>query len=196
MGTSRFATVLFGLMLAVGIALGGCFSTREPTPPQTGSDFSPPNQPETLLSNLAAALTKLNVANYERCFARDNFIFYPDPGVAQNNVGLFSNWTLQPNELDVLRNFDKEKDGTARNRLSFGNPRTNNINADSVEYTADYTLTMQHKDSTFQVYVFTGNLIFSMKRGTDNEYRITRWRDAKTTATPCWTELKQHFATR
>jgi myo-inositol-hexaphosphate 3-phosphohydrolase len=149
-----------------------------------------------VLSNLAAATTKLNVANYERCFARENYIFYPDPGVAQNNVGLFSNWTLQPNELDVLRNFDRAKDGTSLNRLAFANARTNNINADSVEYTADYSLTMQHKDTTFPFYVFTGNLIFSMKRGQDNEYRITRWRDTKTTATPCWTELKQHFATR
>ena len=33
-------------------------------------------------------------------------------------------------------------------------------------------------------------------RNVENEWRIARWRDAKTTADPCWSELKQHFVTR
>lgn len=173
-----------------------CFRTRDPEPPVSASDFAPPNQPETVLSNLTNAVTKLNVANYERCFSTSHFLFSPDPGVARNNTGLFSNWALQPSELDVLRNIDRVKDGTSQNRLVFSNARTNNINADSVEYVADYRLQIQHLDTTFRQYVFTGNLNFSMMRNLENEWRIVRWRDAKTGADPCWSDLKQHFATR
>jgi hypothetical protein len=182
--------------ILVATLLAGCFTKRDPEPPLSASEFAPPNQPEIVLTNLTAAVTKLNVANFERCFVTNNYLFYPDPGVAANNIGLFSNWALQPSELDVIRNLDRAKDGTSLNKLVFSNARTNNINADSVEYTADYRLQMQHKDTTFQQYVFTGNLIFSMHRNADNEYRIARWRDTKTNPGPCWTELKQHFATR
>jgi hypothetical protein len=188
---------LHTVVLAVAVScLAGCFNKRDPEPPESASDFSPPNQPEVVLSNLAAAVTKLNVANFERCFVPNGYVFNPDPSVAQNNVGLFSNWALQPTELDVIRNIDRMKDGTALNRLTYSNGRTNNITIDSVEYTADYRLQIQHKDTTFPQYIFTGNLIFSMRRNADNEYRIARWRDTKTGTAPCWTELKQHFATR
>ena len=178
------------------VLLSACFRTRDPEPPLSASDFSPPNQPEILLSNFTAAVTHLNVANYERCFVRSGFIFNPDPRVARNNQGIFTNWTLQPSELDVIRNLDRVKDGISQNKLAFANPRTNNINADSVEYTADYRLQIQHLDTTYRRYIFTGNLVFSMTRDSENEWRIGRWRDAANDSSASWTELKQHFVTR
>ena len=48
-------------LLLCALLLAGCFRTRDPEPPNTGSDFTPPNRPEILLANFNAALTKLNV---------------------------------------------------------------------------------------------------------------------------------------
>ena len=184
------------LAILILLSLSACFSTREPAQPGAASDFAPPLQPEILLSNLTAAVTRLNVANYERCFVPSGYVFVPDPGVARNNVGLFSQWALQPSELDVIRNLNRVKDGTTRNSLAFANARTNNITPDSVEYTADYRLQIYHTDTTFREYLFTGNLVFSLSRNAENEWRIARWRDAKTSPAPCWTELKERFAAR
>ena len=173
-----------------------CFSLREPEPPDAASTFTPPNQPEVLLSNFVTAVTTLNLPNYERCFARDNFTFSPDQQVAAGNLGLFQAWSFQSHELEYVRNLIRVRSQGQPGRLLFTNARTNNISADSVEYVADYDLTLTLTDTLFVPAHFQGNINLSLSRNPFNEWAIGRWRDTKTTAQPSWTELKEKYVAR
>jgi len=190
------------IVLALAIALSGslpaCFDLREPPAPAGGSDFTPANTPDILLSNLTAALGTYNVVNYERCLSgADRFRFLADPTIAANNQGLFGNWNLQTQELEYVRNLTRLEQPGRRGNLVLANPRINNLGADSVEYIATYTLDAYHQDTAYVYTRFVGQMILGMVRNESNEWRISQWRDTKTDPlTPSWTDLRQRFAAR
>lgn len=190
----RFKQILLFLPL---LAMGACFDLRDAAPPDAASNWTPPNRPEILISNFTLAVNELNLVNYERSFRPDVFTFIADPNVAANNQGLFSNWTFQNHELEYIRNMRRLLlPGSPPANLVFTNSAYNNLSADSVEFIADYNLSINLADTSLRTSNFKGNLAFTMARNAFNEWAIGRWRDTKTTSEPCWSELKQKYATR
>ena len=188
---------LFVLLVAASLLLAtSCFSTREPNPPAAASDWTPPNQPDILIANFSTAVTTLNVVNYERCFSKASYSFYPDPTVARNNQGIFAAWGLQTSEVEYIRNLARLKDNAGGNRLAFASPRTNNLSADSLEYIADYELTLYQADTAYRNYNFKGTINLYLIRNAYNEWAIAAWRDTRTTPTLCWSQLKEKFVGR
>jgi hypothetical protein len=187
----RKVFIVFFLLSAFGLV--SCFNERSPKKPEENTDWISPTEPSLLLENLKKAIVSLNFNNYRRCFATEVFRFRADPTITANNLGLFNNWTWD-NETQYFNNLSQaSKPVSPNNSLIFSNTRTINLSSDSLELTSDYNLAIYHQDTAFQSVTFTGLLSFQMKRNRQNEWQITSWQDNKTKATPCWTELRQHF---
>ncbi|MDZ7372446.1 MAG: hypothetical protein ONB23_00625 [candidate division KSB1 bacterium] len=84
--------------------LAGCknpFATREPEPPSASrAQWTPPYQPEDVLSNLRTALTDRSIVNYVRCLSDSLltgkiFRFEPEPAAASAFPGVFERWGLE-----------------------------------------------------------------------------------------------------
>jgi hypothetical protein len=164
-----------------------------PKQPEVNQEWISPTEPSILISNLVKAVTLLDVNNYKRCMAFEQFTFRADPSLMANNLGLFSRWTWD-NENQFLNNFRvASQPVNSGNSLTFSNSRINNFNQDSLEYTADYALNIYHQDTAFKAVGFSGLLSFQMRRNRQNEWQIVTWQDNKTNSGPCWTELRQHF---
>jgi hypothetical protein len=184
------------LLFAFGF-LPACFSTRKAEAPGATSDWTPPNQPEILIANFRTAVTTLSLVNYERCFIREGYRFFPDPVVGASNLGLYTAWSLQNHELEYIRNLIRVKSaGVAPNTLLFTGQRFNNITADSVEFVSDYALTLYQTDTSYRQYQFAGQMSLFLSRNAFNEWVIGGWRDVRTGAPPSWTELKGKFVSR
>ena len=179
------------LMIVAGTT--GCFNERSPKKPEDNTDWLTPTEPSILIENLQKAISTLNLNNYRRCIATDNFRFKADPTITANNLGLFNAWTWD-NETQYFNNLTQAaKPVSSNNSLQFVNTRIINISSDSLELTADYNLSSYHQDTSFQSVTCAGLLSFQMKRNRQNEWQIAGWQDNKTKSTPCWTELRQHF---
>jgi len=171
----------------------GCFNERSPKKPEDNTDWLTPTEPSILIENLQKAISTLNLNNYRRCIATDNFRFKADPTITANNLGLFNSWTWD-NETQYFNNLTRASVPlSSNNSLQFINTRFINISSDSMELTADYNLSIYHQDTSYQSVTFAGLLSFQMKRNRLNEWQIASWQDNKTKSTPCWTELRQHF---
>jgi hypothetical protein len=145
------------------------------------------------MDNFKKAISRLDINNYKRCLASDQFSFRADPSIMANNLGLFSKWNWD-NENQFFNNLIVAAQPiNANNNLALNNIRIINLNLDSLEYTADYALSIYHQDTSFKAVSFAGLLSFQMKRNRQNEWQIVSWQDNKTKPGPCWTELKQHF---
>ena len=182
------------------LLLSSCFKVREPEPSNTQfnqSEWLSPVEPDILLDNFRLAVVQINIANYERCFDRNNFSFEPDPIVRGNNQGIFENWTFNE-ESEYFKNLEEKKDSTLSNDLIFVETQSNYITVDSLEYSAGYSLTLNHKDTIFNNNYnnnyLEGKLIFILTRK-NNEWMINSWQDIKDT-TLCWTDLKANFITQ
>jgi hypothetical protein len=175
------------------ILLMGCFNERVPGKPEENTGWISPTEPNVLLDNLKKAVSSLDLNNYKRCFKEENFVFKADPNIAANNLGFFSNWTWETENqyFNNLRQASLPPSGN--NALNFTNTRLINFNPDSLEFTADYSLSIYHQDKKFEPVNFVGLLSFQMKRNRQNEWQIIVWQDNKTKTTACWTELRQHF---
>lgn len=188
---NRFSILCFYLMIMSVIT--SCFNERSPKKPEENTDWLSPTEPSILIENLQKAISTLNLNNYRRCIASENFRFKADPTLTANNLGLFNAWTWD-NETQYFNNLTQaSKPINANNSLQLINTRIINISSDSLELTADYNLSIYHQDTSFQSVTFAGLLSFQMKRNRQNEWQIASWQDNKTKSTPCWTELRQHF---
>lgn len=183
----------FFLCLLILAAMTSCFNERSPKKPEENTDWLTPTEPSILIENLQKAISTLNLNNYRRCIATENFRFKADPTLTANNLGLFNAWTWD-NETQYFNNLTQaSKPINPNNSFQLINTRIINISSDSLELTADYNLSIYHQDTSFQSVTFAGLLSFQMKRNRQNEWQIAGWQDNKTKSTPCWTELRQHF---
>ncbi len=186
LGLMAFAFIFLGI-------LSSCFALREPAVPTATTSWISPTEPDVLLDNFRQAITTLNLVNYERCFRNPGFRYVPDPSVSGQNVGIFQRWTIQE-ELEYLKNLRNNGTTLSNNRLELSNPRQIFLNADSLEYTATYSLQMYHADTSFNKFQFQGNVLLTLVRNRSNEWAIRNWQDTKGSSNPfCWTDLKQHF---
>lgn len=173
--------------------LVSCFNERSPKKPEENTGWISPTEPSILIENLQRAVATLNLNNYRRCLLPEQFRFRADPNLAANNLGLFASWSWD-NENQFFNNLTLfSQPVNPGNSLAFSNVRIVNANPDSLEYTADYNLSIYHQDTRFQAVTFAGLASFQMKRNRQNEWQIVSWQDNKTRENPCWTELRQHF---
>lgn len=174
-------------------ALTSCFKERSPKPPDENTSWVTPTEPTVLLENMKKAVTQLDLNNYRRCFTTEKFAFRADPTILANNLGLFSQWNWD-NETQYINNLNQAAlPASKNNALSFQNTKTQNLSADSIEFTASYTLALYHQDTSFSTVNFNGIVALKMKRNRQNEWQIVTWEDYKVENQKCWTELKQHF---
>jgi hypothetical protein len=180
--------ILFLILL-----LSACFNERSPKKPDENTNWISPTEPNILLENLKKAVSTLDFNNYRRCLAVEKFSFKADQTIAANNLGLFSNWVwdTETQFFNNLRQASTPINGN--NNLNFSNNRFINFNPDSLEFTADYSLSIYHQDTSFKAVNFSGLLSFQMKRNRQNEWQIISWQDNKNKPNACWTELRQHF---
>lgn len=185
--------ILPAIISVLVLCLSACFNERSPKKPDENTSWISPTEPNILLENLKKAVSTLDFNNYRRCLAVEKFIFKADQTIAANNLGLFANWTwdTETQFFNNLRQASSPINGN--NSLSFSNNRFINFNPDSLEFTADYNLSIYHQDTSYKAVNFSGLLSFQMKRNRQNEWQIITWQDNKNKPTACWTELRQHF---
>jgi len=175
------------------LLLSSCFNVREPEPSNNQSGWISPTETDILIENLRSAVKQPNTSNYERCFNPEKFIFVPEPTVAGGPDGIFKNWTFA-DERAYFINLSNNIISTSLNSLEFTNTKilnTFNFTIDSVEYTADYELTLYQTDT---LSTNKGNLRFILVRNDNNEFYIYSWQDNKVNDTiPSWTDLKANF---
>lgn len=178
-------------MILVG--LNSCFEVREPSAPVAGGGtWVSPTEPSVLLDNFKAAITGLNVANYERCFIANRFRFIADPSVQGNNAAIFQRWTLLE-EREYVNNLRSKTLQTNQNSVNFTPRGTQTFSADSLEMVMDYSLRMVHQDTVLKSFDFSGSMRIIMVRNRTNEWAIATWQDNREGIKLCWTELKQRF---
>lgn len=181
------------LMLVAVVVLPGCFTLREPAQPTASTGWTSPTEPDVLLENFRQAVRELNLVNYERCLKpMGTFRFVADPTTSGQNVGIFQRWTLQE-ELEYIKNLRNKSTNTAANNLTLQGGRRNFLNADSLEITSNYSLSIFHTDTSYNRFQFEGTLIMTLVRGRNNEWAIRNWQDNRSGSLPCWTDLKQVF---
>lgn len=181
------------LALLAGLALPACFQLREPEPSLAASEWIQPTQIDILLANFTTAVQKVNVANYERSFSGPNYRFVPDPTSAGSSPALFANWSV-PEETTYFSSLRRRTAASAVNSLTLSDRRDQLYTADSVEVSALYQLRIAQQDTAFRAGLLQGNIRLVLRRR-NNEWRIVAWRDQRTTAGLCWTDLKKYFST-
>ena len=187
-------TNLFLLCVAF-IAFQGCdiFQTRDPeSPTQTTSTFNPPVSPDIVLQNLRFAVSEYNIDNYMRCFtdtAVRSYVLIPAQEVRANFEGVFQQWDLQT-ERRYFQNLGQPSGASPLLTLV---SQQQNVTADSVVYTMNYTFYFPHRRTSVPQIV-RGNM--QVYLGVDNQRRwsIYRWEDFKTTADTTWSYWRAVFS--
>jgi hypothetical protein len=182
----------------------GCslFEPRDPErPTQSGSNFQPAYQAETVISNLQSAIASKSINDYMACFSdpsrsQRDFVFVPSgPGWAQYS-GELSSWN-RDKEREYMRNLISH---TSLNAFSSLQLVLNSfaVTTDTVVYNYTYTLTFHHDGQVISDSTSRGELLFSL--GTDNTgtWSIYRWVDyplTPTTTITTWSSFKGGFST-
>ncbi len=174
------------------LALPACFQLREPEPAVAASEWIQPTQIDILLANFTAAVQKVNVANYERSLSGPGYRFVPDPTSAGSSPALFANWSV-PEETTYFSSLRRRTAPGVVNSLVLSDRRDQLYTADSAEVSALYQLRVTQQDTAFRAGLLQGNIRLVLRRR-NNEWRIVAWRDQRTTAGLCWTDLKKYFS--
>jgi hypothetical protein len=187
-------TLFFFLLVLVP---AGCslFEPRDAEEPsQSGLDFRPPTEPSILIDNLQAAIDQKNLANYTSCFADPSkgkpFHFFPSAEALAQYPSVLDDWTYT-DEQAYFQNMMAKTPASAFTNLVL-TLRSSSVTADSVVYSYDYTLTIEHSDASFPKTA-RGNLQFMLAPDRSNFWAIYRWNDYKTTGEVTWSMFKGKF---
>lgn len=174
------------------LALPACFQLREPEPSAAASEWIQPTQIDILLANFTTAVQNVNVANYERSLSGANYRFVPDPTSAGSSPALFANWSV-PEETTYFSSLRRRTAPGTTNSLILTDRRDQLYTTDSAEVSALYQLRVTQQDTAFRAGLLQGNIRLILRRRS-NEWRIVAWRDQRTGAGLCWTDLKKYFS--
>lgn len=181
-----------GLILLAFTVLVGCFQTRSVEPPATGnSDWISPTDYEILLRNFQTAIANQNVQNYLRCFNRDSLRFFPAASLLQENQSIWRNWAIQ-DEQAYLENLFSSLEVQSGNNLVLEEIDLRDLSADSLRYVGNYTIRMNHNDSTL-TDLFKGQIQLVIKPNTFSEWEIHKWEDIELFPDSSWSLLKLSF---
>lgn len=188
------------LSLSLILFFVGCdiFTTREPeNPVQSRNTWIPATTVDILIDNLKSSLSEKSTENYLKCFVDStltgkSFSFIPATESYATYSSLFSNWKLQ-NERIYFENLkSKVKEGGAIT-LSIFNEDRGTIQGDSINYSADYLLIVDHTVDNIQKE-FRGYLQFTLFRNLKGEWSILSWKDSKRSEYLTWSDLKGRFS--
>lgn len=186
------------LVLVLTSACTNPFTTREPEPPETGGiPFLPPRTPEVVLQNMRNAILEQNVENYIRCLSdaarvARGFVFLPEPGVANENPGVFDNWSRESERNYFVQQRAFLPADSLRN-LSLQTVQSSQF-ADSAQFVENYTLTLRHTQRDRGVPVIVGGQA-TFWLGVDDfgDWAIYRWEDRSNSDLPTWSVLKAAY---
>ncbi|MDH3252270.1 MAG: hypothetical protein OEM41_05715, partial [Ignavibacteria bacterium] len=163
---ARRALLLVPFLLA-GVSCT-LFDTREPEPPsQAGSDFTPPNLPSDVISNLKNAIAQKNALNYMRSFADtttidEMFRFSPSATARTAYPGVFDDWDRIKEENHI-----KDLISHRPTLASYSNLITSGDQyipqGDATIFTSGYTFSFDTDDPAFPSTA-RGRLQFIIKR--------------------------------
>jgi hypothetical protein len=188
----RLLCVCGWALIAAGCSLFEPRDAEEPS--QSGLDFRPPTDPTILIANLQAAIDQKNLANYTSCFADPSrgrpFVFFPSAEALAQYPSVLDEWTYA-DEQAYFQNMMAKTPSSAFTNLVL-TLRSSSVTADSIVYSYDYTLTVEHTDPSFP-RTARGNLQFVLAPDRSNFWAIYRWNDYKTTGEVTWSVFKGKF---
>lgn len=190
--------LLFQLILSVLFLGCGLFTTREPeNPVQSRDTWIPATTVDLLLENLKSALSEKSTDNYLRCLVDSTltgkkFTFIPATESFAVYSNVFMNWNLLSEKIYLENLKSKLRDGSIIT-LSFFNDSRGTIQSDSLTYTSDYLLIVDHTVEGFP-REFEGHLQFTLLRNLKGEWSILTWKDSRRTQNLTWSDLKGRFS--
>lgn len=171
--------------------LAACFRTRPVEPPDNlGSSWQPPTSGEMLVGNFVSAIQSLNIQNYQRCFSEGNgYRFVPSPALLNGHENVWQNWSKN-DEQTYLTNVKSRLLSGSAPQFQLSNPVVQNLSADSMNYTAGYSIFLPFQDTSKQRR-FVGQVSLVLKLNTNaNVWEIHRWTDIAAQADSSWSKLK------
>jgi hypothetical protein len=188
------------ILIVLTIIVSGCdlFETRAPEDPKTPrTNWIPATSPRILISNFKNAFSDKSTENYLNCFVDSGltgktFSFIPTSEGLILFPTLFSHWTLS-NERAYFENIKSKLKENSSFSLSCFNENEGTIQADSMIYSANYLLFVEHGVAGI-AKEYHGHLQFTLFRNTRGEWAISFWRDSKRNEYPTWSELKGRFS--
>ena len=190
----------FITILALAVTLSGCdlFSTREPETPTGGGSggWQFPYTPQQALDNITDAVGRRSSVDYIRSLASpdiglDSFLFQADPGAAANHPLLFADWRLDDETAFAQVLFSSATlplDSIAELELTDEEVA---VVGDSSRVRGGYDLHLGHLRGAAPRQM-SGQLEWSLARGSDGGWYITVWRDYRAAAS-CFSDLKAQF---
>lgn len=175
------------------------FPTRTPEDPSSGtSTFEPATNYETVLQNLTTSINDANISNFEKCLSAaangnsKEFEFIPSASAAALNPGVFSNWTSRT-EIRVMKSIFTALQSESHPSFSLSGVNLNNITADSVNLSANYTLTVTFSSDGTPV-TYSGSLFFDIYKEDSGYWYINRETDYdKQSDFKSWSYLKINY---
>lgn len=192
------------------VALGSCdlFSTRQPEPPDTGTNFiwTPATSIDYLIADFTGALQALDASNYARSFVQPTdslaggggqpFQFMISPGLDESQKSLFVGWNVESERAYVSKLKSLLAKGAKLTVLLTN--RVVDQSSNSAALTADYTLSIPVEGTNTVIpSILAGSFqmqlrLASTEQGT-KEWRIVTWADfppQNGSTSKTWSELK------
>lgn len=183
-------------MIGIVFLLFSCdlFTTRdEEAPKSIGSNYVPPTTPSILFENLKNSLSEKVLENYmasfvDTAFLSSNFEYIAASG-AEATFQTLSDWSLNAERISVNNIFAAVQD--ERITLSLTNENSTPL-GDSAYYFYTYSLNVPTDEEDLP-NTYQGNVEFTIKLDSRNQWVITRWRDIQVESLPSWSELRGRF---
>jgi len=185
-----------GILIMALVVISGCglFETRQPESPQQGqSGFLPPTTSDVVIQNLTNAIEGKNVDNYLSCLSDTKFSFVPPPDVYSHYQSVFLMWD-KSSEGAYFRNLVAQSANLATPALNLYSTNLTSPQGDSVQYTANYTLSWPNKLSNYPQQV-EGYLQLTIGVDGSGNWSITRWIDSRLVSDSLtWSDMKARFS--
>ncbi|GAB5466126.1 MAG: hypothetical protein Kapaf2KO_15620 [Candidatus Kapaibacteriales bacterium] len=192
----KYASIILITFSSLVISCG-LFDTREPeSPVNSGEGFVPQTSWQAVIENFESSFTNLATENYVLCFEPNKFSFQPSADAANTFTGIFADWEVLTSERRWLLNLSSNIDVGIRPRITLY-PALPQSFADSVIYTAEYSLFVPHSQDNI-ANSFKGRLQFNIVRDANANWAVTNWIDQASDSTnlpeiPTFSHLKAAF---
>jgi hypothetical protein len=199
--------LLVGVVIVIACAGCDLFSTREPEPPDTGSNFiwTPATSIDYLIADFTGALQALDASNYARSFVQPTdslaggtqpFQFFISPGLDESQKSLFVGWNVESERAYVSKLKSLLAKGAKLTVLLTN--RVVDQSSNSAALSADYTLSIPVEGTNTVIpSVAAGSFQMQLRLATTEqgtkEWRIVTWSDfppQNGSTSKTWSELK------